>query len=203
MTAFWPNRSLAYFAALAGVSFLLCASSLSAQTAPAQSKLAPIQRHENPGQRAPTGEHLAGWLNQHSGLTPAQQQQALEKEPGFHDLPAQTQERMRERLTQLNNMTPEQRARLVARTEAMEKLTPEQRLQVRTTMQQVANLPPASRRAVERAFRTLRGMNPTQREAYINSPDIRSQFTEQERGALSSLMAAEPYIPPTTGEPNP
>jgi hypothetical protein len=142
-------------------------------------------------------------LNQHSGLSPSQQQLALEKEPGFHDLPAPTQQRMRERLTQLNAMTPEQRARIVARTEAMEKLTPEQRTQVRASMQQVASLPPASRRAVERAFRTLRGMNPAQREAYLNSPDIRSQFTDQERSTLSSLMAAEPYIPPSNGEPNP
>ncbi len=111
---------------------------------------------------------------------------------------------MRDRIVKLNNMSPEQRAKLLSRTEAMERLTPAQRSQVRSTMQQVASLPPASRRAVERTFRSLRDMPPAQRDAYLNSPDIRSQFSDQERSALNSLMAVEPYLPArNANEPNP
>jgi hypothetical protein len=143
------------------------------------------------------------WLDKHSNLTPTQQQQALEKEPGFHELPAQTQQRMRDRLAQLDNMSPEKRSQLLARTEAMEHMTPEQRGQVRGAMQQLSALPAASRHAVSRAFRNLRDMTPAQRDSYLNSPDIRSQFTDQERGALASLLAVEPYLPHNQGDSNP
>ena len=57
-------------------------------------------------------------MDRHSNLPLAEQQRALENEPGFRDLPPQTQQRMRDRLTQLNNMTPEQRRRILERTEA-------------------------------------------------------------------------------------
>jgi hypothetical protein len=163
---------------------------------------APIERRVSPGAKGPNGEHLAGWLDHHSNLTAAQQQQALEREPGFADLPPPTQQRMRDRLAQLNSMPPDQRSRLVSRTEAMERLSPEERGQVRSTMQQLGNLPPPSRRAVSRAFRNLRDMPPDQRNAYLNSPEIRSQFNDQERSTLSNLMEVEPYLPPQPHPPN-
>lgn len=144
------------------------------------------------------GEHLAAWMDHHSTETTAQKLASLEKEPGFHDLPVATQQRMRDRLVQLDNMTPERRRQIMARTEAMEKLTPDQRSQVRTTLAQVAALPPASRRAVQRTFRIVREMSPEQRQAYLNSPDIRSQFTDQERDTLQHLMTVEPFLPPGT-----
>src|ERR1700722_14630966 len=50
-------------------------------------------------------EHLAQWMDRHSNLSLPDQQKALENEPGFRDLPPQTQQRYRDRLTQLNNMT--------------------------------------------------------------------------------------------------
>jgi hypothetical protein len=227
MTFPGPIRSLALSAALAiqaGSAALLCPNAVAQsghgrggfghggfprqappppRPQPGTSPLAPIQRQENPGQRIQNGEHLAGWLDRHSNLTPAQQQQALEKEPGFAGLPPQTQQRMRDRLSQLNSMPPDQRSRLIEHTEAMERLTPEQRGQVRSTMQQLASLPPASRRAVSRTFRNLRDMTPDQRSAYLNSPDIHSQFTDQERSTLSNLMAVEPYLPPPPRAPEP
>jgi hypothetical protein len=170
---------------------------------PVQPNPAPIQRPNNPGQKPMGGEHLGGWIDHHSNLTPAQQQQALEKEPGFHDLPPQTQQRYRDRLVQLGNMTPEQRARTIQRTEAMERLTPDQRGQVRAAVQPLAGLPTDRRRAVSRTFRTLRDMPPAQRQAYMNSPDFRGQFTDQERGILSNLMAAEAYIPRSGNDERP
>jgi len=142
----------------------------------------------------------------HQGLdirAAAQQQQALDKEPGFHDLPPQTQQRYRDRLAQLNTMPVQQRDKVLSRTEWMERLPPEQRSQVRNAMQQWSSLPPASHRAVGRTFRVVRGMPPAQRLAYLNSPDIRSQFSPQERDTLTHLMQVEPYLPPRNpNDPN-
>jgi hypothetical protein len=131
----------------------------------------------------------------HSNLSPTEQQRALENEPGFRDLPTQTQQRMRERLNQLNNMTPEQRRRMLEHTEAMERLTPQQREQFRGAMQQYSGLPEDRRRLVARAFRDLREMPPPQRQTILDSDRFRGQFSEQERNTLSGLLAVEPYLP--------
>ena len=152
---------------------------------------------QGPKQNAPKGnqEHLPQWMARHSNLSPTEQQRALENEPGFRDLPAQTQQRLRDHLTQLNNMTPEQRRRILARTEEIEHLTPTQRQQWRGAMEQYKGLPEDRRRMVARAFRDLREMPPQQRQALMNEARFRSQFSDQERNTLSSLLAVEPYIP--------
>jgi hypothetical protein len=149
-------------------------------------------------------EHLAQWMDRHSNLPLADQQRALANEPGFRDLPPQTQQAMQNRLTQLNNMPPDQRRRLLEHTEAMEQLTPPQRQQVRGAMQEYRALPIDRRRMVARAFRDLREMPQPQRQTILNSPRFRGQFSDQERGTLSNLLAVEPYIPvqhPNEGTP--
>jgi hypothetical protein len=134
-------------------------------------------------------------MDRHSSLSLADQQRALGNEPGFRDLPPQTQQAMRDRLTQLNAMTPDQRRRLLEHTEAMERLTMPQRQQVRGAMQEYRALPMDRRRMVARAFRDLREMPQPQRETILNSPRFRSQFSDQELGTLGNLLAVEPYIP--------
>jgi hypothetical protein len=124
------------------------------------------------------GEHLSEWMNQHSNLNPAQQQQALEREPGFHELPMKTQQRLRDQLTQLNNMPPQQRA-----------------------MQQLASLPPEQRGPVQRSFRQLREMPPEQREAALNSERYRGQLNPSQQATLNNLMRIEPMLEPE--EPRP
>lgn len=143
----------------------------------------------------PKQEHLGQWMERHSNMPLADQQRALESEPGFRDLPPQTQQAMRDRLTQLNNMSPEQRRRMIDHTEVMEKLTPQQRQQFRTATEQYRELPEDRRRLVARAFRDLREMPVPQRQAILNSDHFRSQFSDQERGTLSNLLAVEPYLP--------
>lgn len=156
--------------------------------------------HNNGGQKpsqqqTQRQEHLSQWMERHSNLPLEQQQKALESEPGFRDLPAETQQRMRDSLTKLNNMSPEQRRRVLARTEAMEHLTPQQRQQVRGALGQLGSLPMDRRRLVARAFRDLREMPEPQRQAILNSDRFRSQFSDQERGTISGLLAVEPYLP--------
>lgn len=143
----------------------------------------------------PKGEHLAEWMNRHSNLTLEQQQQALEREPGFHELPAQTQQRMRERLSQLNAMSPLERQRILDRTEAMERLSPEQRTQVRGAMQRLSSLPPDQRQMVARSFRELRQLPPNQRMAAMMSPRY-SWMNPLQKSTLTNLIQVAPMLPP-------
>jgi hypothetical protein len=159
----------------------------------------PMMSANNRGVRG--GEHLSEWMSQHSNLNPVQQQQALEREPGFHELPVKTQQRLRDQLMQLNNMPPQQRARWMARTEAMERLTPDQRAQVRGAMQQLASLPPEQRGPVQRSFRQLRELPPEQREAAMNSERYRGQLNPMQQATLNNLMRIEPMLEPE--EPRP
>jgi hypothetical protein len=144
--------------------------------------------------RSPKG-HLGEWMTQHGGLTPAQQQQALEREPGFRQLPTEQQQHMRERLTQLNAMSPEQRQRMIARNEAMERLSPDQRTQVRGAMSQLGSLPPDQRQLVARSFREIRQLPPQERYAAMNSARY-SYLNPVQRATLNNLIRVEPMLPP-------
>ena len=187
---------------LAGV----CAGFAHAVPAPAarQQAPAPIERRppsprpagaNGEAHHGPRGEHLAEWMNQHSSLTPQQQQQALEREPGFRELPQPTQQRMRERLAQLDAMTPEQRQRLLARNEAMERLSPDQRAEVRGAMSQLGDLPQDQRHTVARTFRALRDLPPEQRIQAFSSGRY-GQLNDNQRTVLFNLLRVEPMLPP-------
>ena len=147
------------------------------------------QRGVQGGQK---NEHLAEWMNQHSNLSPAQQQQALGNEPGFRELPPETQQRMRDRLSQLNAMSPQQRDRTTRNIENIERLAPDQRVQVRGAMEQLGSLPPDQRREVARSFRELRELPPGQRWSAMNSPRYAGQMNDAQRATLGNLLRVEP-----------
>ncbi len=140
------------------------------------------------------GEHLPEWLEQHRGMTLEQQQAALDREPGFRELPLQTQMQMHQRLAQLNAMTPEMRARTLAHTEAMERLNPAQRSQVRGVMQQLGSLPTDQRHQVIRCFRELRMVPPEVRMGVANSPRY-AWLNYQQRTVLMNLIVIAPLLP--------
>jgi hypothetical protein len=166
---------------------------------------APVERRPPPGHELRSrpgagspggGEHLAQWMDQHSNLSPAQQQQALESERGFRSLPPKVQQRYRDRLSKLNAMPPGQREHWLAHTEAMERLSLPQRAQVRGVMQQLGSLPQPQRQFVARSFRQLRRLPPDQRAAAMNSYQFQSQMNDAQRSTLNNLMRIEPMIPP-------
>jgi len=140
------------------------------------------------------GEHLPEWMAQHQGMTLEQQQAALDREPGFRELPPQTQAQMHQRLAQLNAMTPEMRARTLAHTEAMERLSPAQRSQVRGVMEQLGSLPMEQRRQVMRSFRELRMLPPEQRMGLMNSPRY-GWLSYEQRVVLTNLIVIAPMLP--------
>lgn len=147
-----------------------------------------------PGEKlAPNQGHLAQWIENHKNLSPADQLRALESEPGFHDLPPQTQQNVRDRLAQLNSMNPQQRERTLDRTEALERLTPQQRQEWRGAVQQLTSLPAGRRALAVRAVTDLGQMPPEQRDQVIDSDRFRSQFSDGERTMIRTLLMAEPY----------
>ena len=199
--------SLVTACVLAGV----CAGSASGlPRVPQQQPPAPIERRapaprpagpngelNNANHRGPRGEHLAEWMNQHSNLSPSQQQQALEREPGFHDLPQPTQQRMLNRLAQLDAMTPDQRQRLLARNEAMERLSPDQRAEVRGALSQLGGLPQDQRHQVAHTFRELRDLPPEQRVGAYATGRY-GQLNDSQRTVLFNLLRVEPMLPAPT-----
>jgi len=194
---------------LAVLSAIVFAYTAASGQQPARHTPAPIERqapssnqHPNaggystPGHLGPAHQHLSEWMDSHRNLPLDQQQRALESEPGFRQLQPDEQQRMHERLTQLNAMPPAQRERTIARTEAMERLTQPQRVQVRSALGDLGGLPEDRRRLVARTFRALRDLPEPQRQAYLNSPQYRGQFSDHERATLNNLFVVAPYLPP-------
>jgi hypothetical protein len=137
--------------------------------------------------------NLAQWMDSHKKLSLADQQRALENEPGFRELPAETQQRYRDRLVQLSNMNPQQRARILDRNEALERLTPVQRQQWDGAVQQLHSLPQPRKALIARSILDLREMPPDQRDRVIDAPAFGAQFSPDERGLIRTLLTAEPY----------
>lgn len=172
-------------------------SSARVQASPDRSATAPL----SPAQRQQrsheaNGEHLADWMNLHRNLTADQQRQALEREPGFQQLPQNQQQRMRDRLSQLDAMTPEERRRLLARNEAVERMTPDQRTQFRAAMSQLGSLPLEDRRTVARTFRSLRELPADERIPALNAGRFGPPMNDAQRAALYNLLRIEPTLEP-------
>src|ERR1700733_7905791 len=141
------------------------------------------------------GPHLGNWLQNHQGQSFAGQENALRREPGFNRLPPQQQQRLVDRLHQLDAMPPQQRQRTLGRIENMERLSPDRRQAVRNSAQELGGMDPGRQQQVRGAFRVLREMPPGQREQVLNSPAYRSMYSDHERQVLGNLLSVEPYSP--------
>jgi hypothetical protein len=147
-----------------------------------------------PAVKAQNQEHLQQWMDRHSTLSLPEQLRALDNEPGFKLYPPQTQQRMRDQLVKLYNMTPQQRSRLLEGNEAIERMNPGERQQFNSTVTQYKALPPDRKRLVAKAFRDLRKLPAPERQAIMNTDRFREQFSDSERGTLSNLLLWEPYF---------
>lgn len=174
-----------------------------------------FQRGMNHGERRPRGnqfgprsqrpgnEHLPEWFRQHQGMSPAQQEQALRREPGFNRLNPQQQQRVLHRLHMLDSIPPAERRRILARNEAFEHLSPERRQEVRAAAQAFSQMPPFKRRQMGRAFHVLRTLPPDQRTEILNSARFRAEYSPRERNILGSMLSIEPYQPSGPPPPHP
>lgn len=176
----------------------------------AQTRLAPQVETPPPRQairppestsRVEREEHLERWMESHSNMSLAEQQRALQSEPGFRELPSQVQQNRLNMLARLYYMNPKQRNRILNRTEALERMAPAQRQEWRDAVQRLNTIPPGRKRVIAGAILTLREMPPEQREAILNSPSYSAQFSPDERRTLRTLLMAEPY--PAAAAPRP
>jgi hypothetical protein len=133
---------------------------------------------------------LEQWMQQHSNLSPADQQRALQSDPSFRALPPQAQLRTLNELRRLQSMNPQE----LNRRRALLRMTPQQQQQFNTTMQQYAALPPARQRLVGRAFAALRRVPPPDRAAAMSSFLPLRQLSPYELQTLQNLLTWEPYM---------
>jgi hypothetical protein len=155
----------------------------------------PVQRPYGAPPSNLHGPHLGSWLQNHQGESFVGQENALRREPGFNRLPQPQQQRLIDRLHQLDSMPPQRRQRTLGRIENMERLSPEGRQQVRNSVQELNGMDTGRQQQVRGAFRALRELPPGQREQVLNSPAYRSMYSDHERQILGNLLSVEPYAP--------
>ncbi len=148
------------------------------------------------GPRPGAGQHLPQWFAQHAGQAPAQQEDALRREPGFARLPEGQQQQLINRLHRLDTAPPAQRQRMLERNERFEALPTERQGEIRAASQALREMPPERRDAMRQAFRELRALPPEQRENALGSARTQAEYSPGERSVLRSLLSIEPYHPP-------
>jgi len=151
---------------------------------PQQRHPAPAYQPPRPGQpqaRPQQTGHAGDWLRRYKDLPPAEQERALQNDPGFRRLPPARQQQLRQRLQHFSSLPPQQQLRMLNRMETWEHLTPEQKQQARQIFGQIKQLPPERQRAVTTAIHDLRAMTPGQRERVIDSERFKGVFSVQER----------------------
>jgi hypothetical protein len=153
---------------------------------------APSGQLITPNRPVQTQQHLGQWMQSRSNMSLADQHRALENEPGFRNLPPQEQQQLHNQLTRLNNMQPQQRQRLIDHQDEMERMTPPQRQQLKNTMAELGSLPEDRQHAVAHAFHQALAMPEGQRQAWMNSPQFRGQFNDNERGTINHLLTIQP-----------
>jgi Protein of unknown function (DUF3106) len=164
---------------------------------PAQGRpAAPIQNR----QLAHPGGHAGDWLRRYRGLSPGEQERALQSDPAFRRLPPERQQLLRQRLQHFASLPPEQQQRMLNRMETWEHLTPGQKQQARELFGRMQQLPPDRRRMLTTAVRDLRAMPPGQREEIINSNRFRGMFSPEERDIMRGATRL-PLAPPENGRP--
>ncbi len=141
-------------------------------------------KREQAGPRHQQQGHVGDWLRRHKDLPPAEQERALENEPGFRHLPPERQQQLRERLQRFSSLPPQQQQRILNNMDRWAHLTPEQKQQARQVYGQMQQLPPERRHMVNTAIRDLRAMPPEQREQVINSDRFKAMFSPQERDIM-------------------
>ena len=145
------------------------------------------------------GHHAGEWLRQYKDLPADQQQQALDNDPAFRNLPPERQQKLKERLQHFSSLPSDRQQRILDRMETWEHLTPQQKQQAKQLFSQLKDLPPERRHMVQSAIDNLRNMSPEQRQQAIDSNRFKNQFSPQERGLLNGISQL-PLVPADGGQ---
>lgn len=158
----------------------------------------PLQIQNHPQPRP--GGHAGDWLRRYRGLSPGEQERALQSDPAFRRLSPERQQLLRQRLRHFASLPPQQQQRMLNRMETWEHLTPGQKQQARELFGRMQQLPEDRRRMVTTAVRDLRAMPPGQREQIIDSNRFKSVFSPEERDIMRGATRL-PLAPPESGRP--
>ena len=120
----------------------------------------------------------------------------LRGDPSFNRLAPVEQQKLVDRLHQVNQMPEDQRQRWLARNEMIERLSPQDRMRVNLSGHRFAALPTDRQAMMKNAFRDLRSVPPEQRQTVIDSARYQGAFSPEERGILSDMLRVEPYPSP-------
>lgn len=158
----------------------------------------PPKREQN-GPHGQQQGHVGDWLRRHKDMPPAEQERALQNDPGFRRLSPERQQQLRERLHHFSGLPPQQQQRILNNMDRWAHLTPEQKQGARQVYGQMQQLSPDRRRMVTTAVRDLRAMPAEQREQIINSDRFRGMFSPQERDIMRGA-ARLPLASPEGGK---
>lgn len=139
--------------------------------------------------------HLVQWMERHSNLSLPEQQDALQNEPGFRELPRQVQQYELSELAHLYSMDPHVRTRILEHNEALEPLSAAQQKQWRIAVQDLSSIPSPRRHLLLHAIMDLRELPIEQRQQVLNSPGFSAHFSDAERKIIGTILTAEPYSP--------
>jgi hypothetical protein len=158
---------------------------------------APNQNYQQPH----SGQgHAGDWLRRYKGMSPSEQDRALQNDPGFGRMSQEQQQRLRKQLHYFSSLPPRQQQRIVDNMDKWAHLTPEQKQQAREVFGRMQQLPPNRRRMVRTAIRDLSIMSPAQRERIIDSARFKSVFSPQERDIMRGATRL-PLAPTENGKP--
>jgi hypothetical protein len=144
--------------------------------------------------------HAGDWLRRYRGLSPSEQERALQSDPAFRRLSPERQQLLRQRLQHFSSLPPQQQQRMLNRMETWEHLTPGQKQQARELFGRMQQLPVDRRRMVTTAVRDLRAMPPDQREQIIDSHRFKGMFSPEERDIMRGATRL-PLAPPENDKP--
>lgn len=135
------------------------------------------------------GPHAGDWLRRNMNTPPSQQQQELEKSDDFKKLNPTQQQQLLRRLNRFNSMSPDQKTRVLNRMEWLEHLPPDQKQKADALHQQFRQMTPERRQAVRRAMFGMRDMSTEERQKNIDSQEMKSNFSEQERNLMKGYTS--------------
>jgi hypothetical protein len=140
-------------------------------------------RQPHPGQA-----HAGDWLRRYKGLSPGEQEHALQNDPGFRRMSPEQQQRLRQQLRYFSSLPPREQQRIVDNMDRWAHLTPEQKQQAREVFGRMQQLPPERRPMVRTAIRDLSAMPPEQREQIIDSNRFKKMFSPEERDIMRGAV---------------
>ena len=133
------------------------------------------------------GPHRGDWLRQNWNKPAPQQEQQLRQDPHFRSLPPDEQQKLIDRLHRFDNLPPNEKTKILNRMEAFEHLTPAQQRAAQGVFQRYKALPSDRQSKVNQAYRQLRDLPPDQRNQLLNSPEYRSNFSDDELNVLRGM----------------